>query len=81
MKSLVTLSLFLTLTAFAQDPVATPALAIPLPESWGSNAIIVLCVNFVLALAALGSKKIPGVLGTIVQKLVDMFSANVEHKK
>ena len=68
-------------SVFAQDaaPSSAPALAIPLPEAWSSNAIVVLCVNFGLALVALLAKKIPGNIGKIVQAIVDLFSANPKH--
>lgn len=79
MKKTITLISLLTLTAFAQDPVATPVITSILPTEWSGNAMIVLVVNFVLAMLALLVKKVPGGIGQILSSIIDMFSANVKH--
>ena len=82
MKKALFCLVLLSTFALAQDPTATPvapALAFPLPEAWSGNAIVVLCVNFALALLAIVAKKIPGGIGKVVQGIVDLFSANPKH--
>jgi hypothetical protein len=66
--------------SWAQEEVLTAG-DLPLPASWKENALIVLSVNFLLGLTAYGVKKIPGKIGEIVAKVVDLLSANVKHDK
>lgn len=83
MKKLWVLAVLFSGVVLAQD-VAAPVLdasTLPLPESWKGNALIVLAVNFLLALIALGVKMLPGKLGEIIGKIVDLLSANVKHEK
>lgn len=81
MKKLIAVAVFvLCVNGMAQEVAATlDANALPLPESWKGNALIVLAVNFLLAVIAIGVKMLPGKLGEIIGKIVDLLSANVKH--
>jgi hypothetical protein len=83
MKKAIILSVvFLSLAALAQDgaaPSSQPIIALPLPQSWSSNAIVVLCVNFVLAVTSILSSKVPGAAGKILRSILDLFTGNPKH--
>lgn len=80
-RVIVAVSFLLLAGAYAQDPtVPLTAGDLPLPDHWKSNAMVVLAINFALGMIALGVRKIPGKVGSIIQKLIDVLSANVAHK-
>lgn len=74
MKYLLTLVLFVSTFAIAQD------VADPVTPPWANNALITLIVTTVLGLLSVAVRKIPGKVGEYVQWLVDLLSANVKHK-
>jgi hypothetical protein len=87
MKKLILVAVVvLALNGMAQEvaEVAKPensAIIGALPSNLQNNALVVLAVNFVLAVLAIGVKQIPGKFGSIIGAVVDLFSANVKHDK
>lgn len=77
MKKWLFLLCFVSLSVLAQEAVADVPVVGPTP--WNS-ALVTLIVTSVLGILSKVVYKLPGKFGDVVRWLVDILSANVEHK-
>jgi hypothetical protein len=83
-KALFVVALVLSLNGMAQEVAEATkpdnGVIALFPSKLQDNALVVLSVNFVLAVLAIVLRKIPGKVGSVIQTVIDLFSANVKHR-